>query len=370
MKILIIVNEFPPDIVAGTAMSTFYLSKYLSRHGNEVHVAVTAKNKNPSFEKVDGVNIYRIKTKNIKGTRSFQRLYHLYRLGTMINPDIIQGQAISCGMFASLIGKILKKPSITYIQGYDLYHASTFQKFTEVKIALKYSKAILAVSEDLKANAMDIFPRSDIFVMPHGLEIERGIEVNADKIRQEDMFLKNRIILFVGQLTKRKGLHYLIEAMRLVHDKIKNARLLIIGEGNEKKALREMVTHYKLDNIVHFLGAQPHATAMRYMKTADIFVLPSLEEAFGIVLIEAMSQGLPIVATQVQGIPYIIKDGINGYLVPARNDRLVAEKILFLLNDKEIAKEIGEKNRKYASQFHWSLLVEKYLELYSRLQNP
>ena len=371
MRILIIVNEFPPDIVAGTAMSTFYLSKYLSQRGNEIHVAVTMRGKNrPIMEKLDNVNIYRFEPRKIKGTKSIQRLFRLYQLALCIDPDIIQGQAISCGVFAALIGKILKKPSIAYIQGFDLYRASTFQKLTEVKIALKYSKAILAVSEDLKEKAMDIFQRPDIVVMPHGLENEKAIEVDLNNTRQESSLLsQNRIILFVGQLKERKGLPYLIKAMKIVHERIKNARLVIIGQGSEEKSLREIVEQNKLSEAVHFLGVRQHKAVLAYMNLADIFVLPSLEEAFGIVLVEAMNQGLPIVATRVQGIPYVVKDGVNGFLVPARNCSLLAEKIIFVLEHRNIARKIGEKNRKDSLRFHWDHLVERYIDIYSGLQN-
>ena len=112
-KIMIIVNEFPPDVIAGTAMSTFYLSKYLSQRGSEVHVAVTMRPKNsPIVEKVAGVNIHRFDPIRIKGTKSIQRLFRLYQLACSIDPDIMQGQAISCGMFAALIGRVLKSNSI------------------------------------------------------------------------------------------------------------------------------------------------------------------------------------------------------------------------------------------------------------------
>jgi len=367
---MIIVNEFPPDVIAGTAISTFYLSKYLSQRGNAVHVAVTMRDSNsPIMEKVGGVNIHRFEPIKIKGTGSIQRLFHLYQLASSIDPDIIQGQAISCGMFAALIGRILKKPSITYIQGYDLYHASTFQELTEIKIALKYSKAILAVSEDLREKAVDIFQRPDIVVMPHGLENEERIEVDLNNVRKESGFLsQDRIMLYVGQLNERKGLPYLIKAMKIVHEKIKDVRLVIIGQGSEEKSLREMVSQNRLSEVVHFLGVRQHRAVLAYMNLADIFVLPSLEEAFGIVLVEAMSQGLPIVATRVQGIPYIVKDGINGFLVPSSNDTLLAEKIIFLIEHRNIAREIGEKNRKDSLRFHWNHLVDQYIQIYSCLQ--
>lgn len=367
---MIIVNEFPPDVIAGTAMSTFYLSRYLSNRGNEVHVAVTMRGVDSLImEKLDGVNIHRFEPINIKGTKSIQRLFRLYQLASFIDPDIIQGQAISCGMFAALIGKILKKPSITYIQGYDLYHAGTLQKLTEIKIALKYSKAILAVSEHLKKKALDIFERPDIVVMPHGVEDEKGIEADLANIWSESGFSsKNRIILYVGQLIERKGLPHLIKAMKIVQEKIENVLLVIIGQGSEEESLRELVSKYELSQVVHFLGARKHRAVLAYMNLADIFVLSSLEEPFGIVLAEAMSQGLPIVATRVQGIPSIVRDGINGFLVPSGDGRLLAEKIIFLLEHRNVARDIRERNKKDFFRFHWSHLVEQYIKIYSRLQ--
>ena len=350
-------------------MLTFYLSKYLSGMGYDVHVAVTVREKNsPWKEKKEGFTLYRIDTLPFKGTRTIQKCFKLYKLAHRINPDIIQGHAISCGMFATLIGKLLKKPSITYIQGYDLYHANVIQKLTEVKIALKYADIVLAASKDLKERSISLIGRPDIVVIPPGLESEENINF---KITKEKYGFKSqdKIILYVGRLIQRKGLIYLIKAIKIVYDAVRNIHLIIIGQGEEEMKLRGIVKRYNLTNRVHFLGAKSHKDVLIYMSLADIFVLPSIEEAFGIVLLEAMSQGLPIVASNVQGIPYVIKNGVNGFLVPPKNGVALAERIEYLLKNPDVAKEIGERNRRDSLKYRWDRLIIQYVNIYSQIKN-
>lgn len=369
MKVLIIVNEFPPDIIAGTAMSTFYLSKHLHRHGHDVHVAVTMKKKDTmSAETVNGVQVHRFEPMNIKLTRTLQRFLWLHGIALNINPDIIQGQAISCGMHAALIGKLIKKPSITYIQGYDLYNASVIQKLTEIRSALKYSDAIMAVSPDLQQKAQYIFSRSDIVIMPHGLEVEDGIEANIESFSMEVSFSPSKKnILFVGRLNKLKGLIYLIDAMKIVSDKTRDVRLLLVGDGDQKEVLQKHVDKLYLADIVCFLGSKSHKDVMACMAAADIFVLPSLEEAFGIVLLEAMYHRLPVVATNVQGIPYIIKEGRNGFLVSPCDPVQLADRIIYLLQNNNIRSEMGDNNFKDSLQYKWEDLAVRYISLYRNL---
>jgi glycosyltransferase involved in cell wall biosynthesis len=370
MKILIIVNEFPPDIIAGTALSTFYLSKQLARIGHDVHVAVTVRGRHsPRIEQLGNVTVYRLNLINLKGTKSLQRLIRLFQLVSSIGPDIIQGQALSCGLMAALIGCILKKPSITYIQGFDLYHASTVQKFIELRTALKYSNCILAVTDDLKAKASAMSGRPDIIVMPHGLELDNSIDIEIDRLRREAAdLLQHRLLLYVGQLHERKGLPELLDAMKKIHAEKPDVVLAIIGHGHLEKSLREHVRRENLGGVVHFLGARPHCAVMAFMRLADVFVLPSREEPFGIVLIEAMSQGLPIVATDVQNIPCLVRQGVNGFLVDPRNPDQLAEKILRMIENTDEAAAIGRQNRKDALRFDWNLLVARYDRIYADLR--
>lgn len=370
LKILIIVNEFPPDILAGTAMSTFYLSRHLADLGHEVHVAVTMKRDcSPVLEKSSGVVIHRFNPVQVKGTRTAQRFARLYGLARAIRPDVIQGQAVSCGLLASLLGKFLGKPSVTYIQGYDLYHAGPLQRATEVKFPLVHSSAVLTVTEDLRRIAMDVFPRPDAVVMPHGLEMESPSAAMLGQILEDYPFLsESRVVLYTGQLNRRKGLPHLIEAMSVLRTGPDDVRLVLVGKGPEEGPLRETAVRNGVADRIHFIGAVDHTRVIALMKAADIFVLPSLEEAFGIVLVEAMSQGLPVVASDVQGIPSIIEDGVNGYLVPAGDRLALADRIRHLLENEAIGREMGERNRQDSARYQWDGLAERYVDIYRKIQ--
>jgi glycosyltransferase involved in cell wall biosynthesis len=372
LKILIIVNEFPPEVIAGTAMSTFYLSRHLARIGHDVHVAVTARGRrSPRVETLGAVAVHRLNPINLKGTRSLQRLVGLYRLARSIAPDIIQGQALSCGAMAALIGCALRTTSITCIQGFDLYCASVLQKLIELRPALRWSSRVLAVTDELKAGAAAMSGRRDIVVIPHGLEPAEDIDAEVDHLRQEIAGLpQRRVLLYVGQLNERKGLIELLDAMQRVHAAAPDVALVLIGRGPLEGSLRRQARRVGLEGVVHFMGPRPHSTVMAFMRLADVFVLPSREEPFGIVLVEAMSQGLPIVATDAQHIPHLIRPGLNGFLsAPGDTDRLAADILWMFANPGEAA-AIGRRNREAALRYDWKLLAARYERIYaeSRLQ--
>ena len=111
----------------------------------------------------------------------------------------------------------------------------------------------------------------------------------------------------------------------------------------------------------------PNETVPEYMVASDVFVLPSLSEGFPTVILEAMASGIPIVATKVRGVPEIIKDGENGFLVEPRNSEEIAEKVLLLLNKDELRKRISEKNIEEVKRYHWESIAIRLEEVYFRV---
>jgi glycosyltransferase involved in cell wall biosynthesis len=206
--------------------------------------------------------------------------------------------------------------------------------------------------------------------MPHGLETEGLSAAAIERVRGKYPFLsKSKVILYVGQLIPRKGLPYLIEAMDIVRETVENVRLLLIGQGVDEGALREQVRQRGLEDQVFFLGAENHENVLAFMNLSDLFVLPSLEEAFGIVLVEAMSQSMPVVATAVQGVSSIVRDGVNGFLVPPQDEKALAAKVVSLLENPRLAREMGKRNRGDSEQYQWDRLAERYMDIYERLRS-
>ena len=157
--------------------------------------------------------------------------------------------------------------------------------------------------------------------------------------------------------------------MDIVRETVENVRLLLIGQGVDEGALREQVRQRGLEDQVFFLGAENHENVLAFMNLSDLFVLPSLEEAFGIVLVEAMSQSMPVVATAVQGVSSIVRDGVNGFLVPPQDEKALAAKVVSLLENPRLAREMGKRNRGDSEQYQWDRLAERYMDIYERLRS-
>lgn len=173
------------------------------------------------------------------------------------------------------------------------------------------------------------------------------------------------IIGNVGNLNHQKGHEYLIEAMPEILEHYPHAMLEIIGEGEERKNLESKIQDLKLERHVTLLGKQ--VDPMSFMAKWDLFVLPSVAETFGIVVLEAMSQKLPVVATQVGGVPDIIKHNKNGILVSPHSPESIAEATIELLSRPAKMEQLARNASDRVKDFDWKKIVSKvereYLEL-------
>jgi glycosyltransferase involved in cell wall biosynthesis len=189
------------------------------------------------------------------------------------------------------------------------------------------------------------------------------------------------VLLFVGRLAPEKGLEYLIQATeRIVTSGIKDVALLIVGpneygqntETQYMRKLRELVEQLKLNGHIYFIGGVPLQVLKELYFICDIFVLPSTTEAFGLVVSEAMFYGKPVVGTKVSGIMMQIQDGLNGLLVEPRNSDQLADKIMLLLRDPQLARALGERGKETVRKFDITKIASIYLKrfiLLSELYN-
>ena len=184
-----------------------------------------------------------------------------------------------------------------------------------------------------------------------------------EKLGLED----NRIILYVGRLHKEKGVKYLVEAFKTVKQWHPDVVLLIVGEGSEKENLVFQAKQLGLQQSIMFMDFLPHEMLPELYNSCDILSLPSIAEAFGMVLIEAMACGKPVVGSRVGGINDIIEDSENGFLVePGRPDQL-AEKIHLILSDKKLLKRLGTKARKKVEdKYSYYAVAKKAMSIYEQ----
>ncbi len=177
------------------------------------------------------------------------------------------------------------------------------------------------------------------------------------------------VVGFVGWLIPIKGVTYLVNAMTKIVEQHPKSLLVLVGKGDDKGEeeikLKEQVERAGLADKVRFLGWRPDVDVI--MGCFDIFILPSLNEGMGRVLVEAMAAGLPIVASRVGGIPDLVKDGENGLLVPPADAGALERAISNLLSDKARRKLMGETGKRMCRPYSVEAMVDKIDNLYSRL---
>ncbi len=182
---------------------------------------------------------------------------------------------------------------------------------------------------------------------------------NFVELREFHELKNNYNLLFVGRMEKVKGIEFLIKAISLIIKVFPQTTLTIIGDGLNKENLLSLTKSLQLENYIHFAGWVKNKDLDIYYEKASIVVIPSVwPENFPTVCNEAMSAGRPVIGTNVGGIPEIIDDGVNGYLVEPQSPEQIAEKVIKLFSEENLLKEFGKNARKKAEEFG----IEKYSE--------
>jgi D-inositol-3-phosphate glycosyltransferase len=181
------------------------------------------------------------------------------------------------------------------------------------------------------------------------------------------------LVLYVGRIAPIKGLETLLDAVGRARAAGSDLRLLIVGgeadepvDGHEA-ALRRRVATLDLADVVRFVGAQPQDVLRRYYVAADVTVLPSYYESFGMVALEAMACGSPVLASRVGGLTTTVRDGVTGVLVPEGDSGVLAERLVGLLDDPALRWRLGREGVRWAAQHRWPCVAEAVCREYASL---
>lgn len=209
-------------------------------------------------------------------------------------------------------------------------------------------------------------PRDQITVIPLGVDThEFNPTVNGTLFRQKLQFLDKTVILFIGRLTPTKGVQHLLRALSKVHKNFPNACLIIRGNGEQKQHLKKLSKKLQIKKSVIFLDAIRRSELPQLYAACDIFVLPSLKEPFGLVLLEAMAIGKPVIGSKVGGIPDIIRNGVSGFLIEAGNVNELTSRLSDLVSDPKLRAKMGKKGREISLKtFDYRIIAKKTLEIY------
>ena len=218
--------------------------------------------------------------------------------------------------------------------------------------------------------AWDLISRyypDDYAIIPNGIDVQ---EFSGPSVTPIDKFMDGRPnILFVGRMEKRKGFRYLMRAFPYIVDAVPDARLIVAG-AFEKEDKEPFVRYARMHGLssIRFVGRVSEEELPRYYKTCDVFCAPSTGfESFGIVLLEAMAAGKPIVASNIRGYRSVMEDGQEGLLVEPENERAIAEAIIRLLRDPQLRQEMGQRGQRKAIRYDWPLVARQVLDVYEEL---
>ena len=286
--------------------------------------------------------------------------------------NIIQRKFQACAhtwVFADIIAtpicKLLRIPLISTCHGF-LSHNRTFRLYNSLdRLVLRFFDRIIAVSDDIKKElSQKGIEKSRIVVIQNAVQNYPGegdaTIHRAEKRRHLSIGENEFVIGYAGRLSEEKGVHYLIEAGSELKKGIETFKLVILGNGPKREDLENMVKEKDLGKEIIFTGFQNNIE--EWLPALDVFVLPSLTEGTPMALLEAMSVGIPVIASAVGGIPKIVKNGIDGLLINPGDSHDLYDKILLLKNNSILREKMAldgvNKIRKEFDANQWSRKIE------------
>ncbi|MDI9624711.1 MAG: glycosyltransferase family 4 protein [Methanothermobacter sp.] len=356
----------------GAELAAYYLALKMAEHNN-INIFTTSINSKDFFEEYKGIQIHRYGTNFTieKGNISFG----LFRKPLNYDADIVHAHfSTPPAEIAALL--YAKKKKIPFVLTYHGDWQESFGSITR-RIPLYFYNKFL-IRRVLDSTDLVIVPskyyinesrflgkyKDKITVIPNGINIEDfEIPLEKEECRQKLGLTRDRnIILFLGNLIQYKGPDILIKAMKLIVEKIPNTELILVGSGPMERELKRLSKNLNIEEHIMFAGfvGDSFKKAL-YYKAADIFCLPSTmsTESFGIVNLEAMTCGLPIIASKIGGIPDVIKNGKTGLLVPPKNPDALSDAIIRLLEDTELARKMGYNGKKMVEKnYTWDKVAK------------
>jgi glycosyltransferase involved in cell wall biosynthesis len=315
--------------------------------------------------------------RSIRPIKDLKALFALIWLISKEKPDIVHTHSSKGGLLGRLAAKLCGvTPIIHTPHGHVFYGhfgpiASKMFLWIE-RIFSKFTDRLVALTHGEKDDyiEMSVCSPEKLLTIHSGVDIRQFLHTNgnlAEKKRSLGLGPKEPVIGFVGWLLPIKGPEYLLEAMDYIWPKQPDTTLVMVGKGDLDVDLRAEALRKNVNGNVKFLGWRQDIHEL--MPVFDIFVLPSLNEGMGRVLVEAMAAGKPVVASRVGGIPDLVRDGETGYLVPPADPKALSDAILKILKDPDQAKLMGQRGKESCRQFSLDSMIEKLDDLYAGLIN-
>ena len=307
---------------------------------------------------------------------SFVGFFEIKKLVKQHNFDAFQASDAGGAVLALLVSKFYKKKFIFEIQGDIFDYPSIVGGWTHSSLVKLISKFIAKQADYLRIVSPFLYKpldrlginRNNIFLVPPRCDSELFSIKNVSK-KKPLVFSKNTYnLLFVGNLLIAKGVDILLEAFALISEKNPDIGLIFIGDGDQKSNLEIKTKELGLYQKVFFQGRVDYNLIPTFMYYSDVLVLPSREEGVGRVLLEAMSLELPIIASNVGGIPLVIDDTKDGLLFESGDIESLKVKTLFLINNPDFSKKMTENAyEKFLKEYEYDISMKKFIGMYQTI---
>jgi glycosyltransferase involved in cell wall biosynthesis len=374
MRVALVDDEYYPDI-GGVAHYAFELSLQLVKLGIEVVMITHAHPGQPEEEEIAGVRIKRVRgwvPNHPHRTFSPLLFCRCYKYILDEKFDVVHGLDIYSTMALMVIpfARIFRIPCVLSCH---TARGSPFSVFWQRLLgwALMFTKPdrLITVSQASARFSPSLgFSEKRITVVPNGVDLScfNG-EIDASTMREELGIGDQPLAVTALRLIKWKSPELLISAFARVLEVVPDAKLVIAGSGREEDNLSRQIRGLNITNSVFMVGKLPKEKVAQLMAAADVFVLPSKMESFGLTLLEASAAGLPVVCSNAGGIPEVFQDGFDALLYPPGDDDAMAKAIIRLIQDRELAKKISANAVQTASKFTWARTAEQTLQIYKEV---
>lgn len=332
-------------------------------------------------QKIRVINLPEV-TKNINFWQELKSLFYLGKIFAREKPDILHLSSSKFGGLGALAGRIVAlftgRPKLVIFTAHGWpfnedrnFLARYLTYFFSWLTAFFTDRTINIAKADYKQSLkFPLLPNSKFIYIPNGLGLnDQSFLPPAEARKILGLEEKQFSIGTIAELTKNKGLIYLIDAINLIRSGIKNLKLkvIIIGEGEDREKIQNRLGSLGLQEIIYPVGFRQDAG--KYLKGFDVFVLPSIKEGLPYALMEAMAAGLPIIASDVGGVPDLIEHGRNGLLVKTKDSANLAETLNKLIKNQEIRLALGRKAKiKIETNFQLRDMLTKTITLYDSTQ--
>ncbi|KJS80054.1 MAG: glycosyl transferase family 1 [Peptococcaceae bacterium BICA1-8] len=383
MKILTLTWEYPPRTIGGLATHVAGLNRALAKKAVDVNIVTIGENQENSYEE-QGVLVHTIPSHFLPSRDFISEILHLNfslleKSIKLINEwgkvDIIHAHDWLVAFAARTLKHIYQLPLVSTIHATEYgrnngLHTDIQRYISSVEWWLTYeSWKVLVCSEAMKSEIANIFqtPQDKVEVVNNGIDIKK-IKISKEIPRTDYASPDEKIVLFVGRLVPEKGVQVLIEAMPRVLTFEPKTKLLIAGKGPYENSLKDLVRAKGLENRVNFLGFINDEERDVLYRYADCIVFPSLYEPFGIVALEGMVAGSPVVVADTGGLSEIVQHGVNGLkCITGNADSLSDQIICTFTDDPLVAKMVKRALEDVANKYSWDGIAVQTLNLYEEI---